>query len=116
MGKLPIHYKRLALALVRDLKANEGAYRRNEYTGDRYCVHGVNVGNPYGADLMCGYCEDGVSHYAFALGHVYMAWQRERNEFARQLATTVRDMHMSHGAHAFTSKELAGVYKAIYDL
>lgn len=25
-----------------------------------YCCHGTYVGNPYGGDYLCGYCEDGV--------------------------------------------------------
>ena len=27
--------------------------------GPHYCRHGVFVGDPYGADYMCGYCENG---------------------------------------------------------
>lgn len=26
-----------------------------------YCVHGTFIGNPYGADYLCGWCEEGVS-------------------------------------------------------
>lgn len=25
-----------------------------------YCKHGTNLGTPYGADYLCGYCEDGI--------------------------------------------------------
>jgi hypothetical protein len=26
-----------------------------------YCRHGIFVGDPYGPDYMCGWCEDGIS-------------------------------------------------------
>lgn len=32
---------------------------QDQITYGRHCVHGVPVGTPGGADLMCGYCEDG---------------------------------------------------------
>ncbi len=32
-----------------------------------YCKHGTNIGNPYGADLMCGFCEDGTTETEFEL-------------------------------------------------
>ena len=32
-----------------------------------YCKHGTNVGNPHGADLMCGFCEDGTTETEFEL-------------------------------------------------
>lgn len=33
-----------------------------DYASDRdYCRHGRYVGNPWGADYMCGYCESGIS-------------------------------------------------------
>ena len=31
---------------------------KTDYT--RYCKHGTNVGDPYGPDYLCGYCEDGT--------------------------------------------------------
>jgi hypothetical protein len=30
-----------------------------------YCKHGTFIGNPYGADYMCGWCEDGTSDEEF---------------------------------------------------
>lgn len=31
---------------------------KTDYT--RYCKHGANIGDPYGPDYLCGYCEDGT--------------------------------------------------------
>lgn len=28
---------------------------------DRHCVHGTPIGDPFGPDYLCGYCEDGVT-------------------------------------------------------
>lgn len=28
---------------------------------DRYCEHGTPIGDPFGPDYLCGYCEEGVS-------------------------------------------------------
>lgn len=30
-----------------------------------YCKHGVFVGNPFGGDYLCGYCESGISDADF---------------------------------------------------
>lgn len=58
----------VALALVKRAKE----YRQQYYSRkgwQEYCVHGVYIGTPYGADYMCGKCEDGEpsSLYAEAL-------------------------------------------------
>lgn len=29
---------------------------------DYYCEHGTFIGNPYGGDYICGWCEDGVPY------------------------------------------------------
>lgn len=51
-----------AVPHVARIKAN---YAQHEADVRRYgwsneCRHGTNIGNPYGADLMCGYCEDAI--------------------------------------------------------
>lgn len=35
-------------------------------TDNNYCIHGQYIGTPWGADYICGYCEDGVSAEEFA--------------------------------------------------
>lgn len=38
-----------------------------DYASDsNYCSHGTYIGNAWGADYICGYCEDGVSAEQFA--------------------------------------------------
>lgn len=43
-----------------------------------YCKHGTFIGNPYGADYMCGWCEDGVSVDEYRAAMRYQAAARLR--------------------------------------
>lgn len=54
---------KLALSIVARLKK---AKAEHQY-GDEYCIHGTYVGWWGGPDYMCGYCEDGISIYEYAL-------------------------------------------------
>ncbi len=47
-----------------------------------YCKHGTFIGNPYGADYMCGWCEDGVSDQEYEEHLRYNAFRRLRRDFA----------------------------------
>tara|TARA_R100000700_G_scaffold33891_1_gene41777 strand:- start:450 stop:878 length:429 start_codon:yes stop_codon:yes gene_type:complete len=66
---------------------------RTDYT--RYCKHGTNVGDPYGPDYLCGYCEDDTPDqvledkaYMLRLEQVAENWEA----FALDLA-----LHLEHG-------------------
>ena len=39
-----------------------------------HCMHGTAIGTPGGADLMCGYCEDGMTTWHEDIG--YTLWFR----------------------------------------
>lgn len=60
----------VALRLVKREKQHRLEYRerRRKEGWLEYCVHGVYIGTPHGADHMCGKCEDGNDNiYAEAL-------------------------------------------------
>lgn len=70
-----------AIAVARQVKLNaEHLYcdpGNCEHAGRLFnrCKHGTNIGDPYGADLMCWWCEDGATAYAFGL---HSAWAKQR--------------------------------------
>jgi hypothetical protein len=57
----------------------QGNAEPEEYSDSRYyCEHGTFIGNPYGADYMCGFCESGatdeeVAAYRLRQDRVYVA-------------------------------------------
>jgi hypothetical protein len=38
-----------------------GYHQHPDGIPDHYCEHGNYIGSPYGADILCGWCEDGIS-------------------------------------------------------
>jgi hypothetical protein len=66
---------------------------RTDYA--RYCKHGTNLGDPYGADHLCGHCEDGTPNevledkaYIHRLEKVIQNWEALALDLAR---------HIEHG-------------------
>lgn len=47
-----------------------------------YCKHGTYIGNPYGADYLCGYCEDGTTIHEMALYSARNSARIAQNEYA----------------------------------
>jgi len=71
---------------------------RTDYT--RYCKHGTNVGDPYGPDYLCGYCEDGTPNevleqitYVNRLEQVIENWEA----FALDLANHIENGYPHDG-------------------
>lgn len=95
--KLPKAYALMAIRMKNDLvaEAEERSNwdRRNQW-GEQYCVHGTNVGTWDGPDLMCGWCEDGASHYTVALHWAYTRWERDR----RSIGLAIQDALLSWNA------------------
>ena len=63
------------LAAIKAFKAEELERQtrpRTKYISrdELYCRHGVYIGDPYGPDFLCGYCESGVSDYEYVIGSV----------------------------------------------
>jgi hypothetical protein len=58
-----------------DMQGN--AVEDEDFRPDYYCKHGTFVGNPYGGDYLCGWCEDGTSDEDF---HAYCREQARDHE------------------------------------
>lgn len=43
------------------MDAQGNAVEPEDFDDRYYCEHGTFIGNPFGGDYMCGWCEDGVS-------------------------------------------------------
>lgn len=67
---------------------------RTDYT--RFCKHGTNIGHPYGPDLMCGPCEDGMSNREYELRVAVEYLDDMVNEY--QLLVQDLVMHLPRGA------------------
>jgi len=64
------------------MDAQGNAVEAEDYADDRfYCKHGTFIGNPFGGDYLCSWCEDGISDEDFAL---YV--RREANRIMRRHA------------------------------
>lgn len=50
-----------------------------------YCRHGRFIGNPYGADYLCGHCEMGTSDEEYELG---LAWGEFRSRMRNEVLPT----------------------------
>jgi hypothetical protein len=74
--------RKVALAILKHRKeaiaelqeARQDAYNRHE--NFPYCIHGTFIGDPYGADYMCGLCESG-----------------EDSEYSDGYALSIREAH-----------------------
>jgi hypothetical protein len=77
---VPTEYGKRAMAIAKRMRGNRG-YRNhwNQYI----CPHGINLGDPYGPDYMCGACESGVSALEFALGQAWQSVNRDRQVLLR---------------------------------
>lgn len=74
---------RIALGILKQIKAQYAEWeedrRDNGWTSrNPTCKHGTYIGDPYGADYLCGYCEDGTSEYELALGQAHKIVQDDR--------------------------------------
>ena len=54
-----------ALNYVAAEKARREEYRNRE-GWQEHCIHGTYIGTPFGADYMCGRCEDGAPENVYA--------------------------------------------------
>lgn len=55
-----------SLLQQRDLQLKETSMAESDWEQQAYgnhCMHGTAVGTPSGADFMCGWCEDGYTHW-----------------------------------------------------
>lgn len=119
MARLPKHYLREALAIKRELDARSEESnwdRRNQYTGEMYCVHGVNIGTWDGADLMCGACESGWSPYEYALYCAYDMWRADRKSVMTKVLYAALDLLKDEPEDLFTSAEYMEMYNGINGL
>jgi hypothetical protein len=116
---LPLTYKKYALQIVGELKEAENETnwdRRNRFTGEQYCQHGVNVGTWDGPDYMCGACEDGLSIYQYALYSAYDQMQRDRRAAQRQISDAVIDVIKGLDDLPFDTLKLSAFLKALSEL
>jgi hypothetical protein len=76
-----------------------------------YCIHGTYIGPPSGADILCGYCEDGISLAEFrAMGkRQRLAGIRERAERAGKLLNALLIHRMSGMDAAYFAQESSHV-------
>jgi hypothetical protein len=66
------------------MDAQGNAVEPEDFDDDRYyCKHGVFIGNPFGGDYMCGWCEDGVSWEDFVAYNESAARRIMRRNAAR---------------------------------
>lgn len=102
--KLPLRYKKMAVAHVRELKADDETPwdRRNRATGEMYCIHGVNVGTWDGPDLMCGACESGVTLYEFALYCAWDTWRSDRRRAHQRISDHVFELFKGESGEQIT--------------
>lgn len=55
---------------------------------DYYCKHGTFIGNPFGADYLCGFCEQGYTDSEFQ-AHLNSL---DRARFSRQILSDMFDL------------------------
>lgn len=116
---LPLTYKKYAVQIVRELKAAEDESnwdRRNHFTGEQYCQHGVNVGTWDGPDYMCGACEDGIGIYQYALYSAYDEMYRDRRAAQRQISDAVIAAIKELPGLPFDTLKLSAFLKALSEL
>ena len=83
---------RRALANIKALK--EEAQHSNYERGWR-CIHGTYVGDPWGADYLCGACESGDSIYEFAIGMARESVTSDLDAFKRSAINAWIDAQVS---------------------
>jgi hypothetical protein len=78
----------LALPILKELKQRDAEYwanreaqyalpvRERDFDWQSYCRHGAYIGDPYGADYLCGACEDGASVYDEAIAEASVTYRR----------------------------------------
>lgn len=54
-----------------------------------YCQHGTFVGSAYGPDYLCGWCEDGISDYDYALMKGYNSVRDELKKLSHELGLAI---------------------------
>ncbi|KOV84767.1 hypothetical protein ADL03_16005 [Nocardia sp. NRRL S-836] len=64
---------------------------------DYLCIHGTFLGDPYGPDHMCPYCESGDSPYAYGLDK---AWKEQGDIVSHLITELVRAKRRAVIAHA----------------
>lgn len=88
---------RVALDVITGLKLRQehASCDRDEceIARDRWthCEHGTFVGDWAGPDYMCGWCEDGVSDYEYALGVAMNEQLRHVSEIRARMARAALD-------------------------
>jgi hypothetical protein len=80
---------------LRTLKAQRAEFeedrREHGWTArNPYCVHGTYIGDPYGADYICGLCEDGTTDYQIAL-----AWAHRDAEVTNNALAVLDEAYMA---------------------
>jgi len=79
-----------ALEAIKEIKQQQAEWNDERATGWlNYCQHGTYIGDPYGADYMCGACESGTSVYEIALAQAYERLRRERSMLSTSLLAVV---------------------------
>ncbi len=76
-----------------------------------YCIHGTFIGNPYGADYMCGWCEDGTPFAEYELCQTIYSNRRIRKDTAQNTLATMFDA--IHGAIPLIPAQAFGVVDAL---
>ena len=81
------------------------ARMRSKYRSrdEDYCKHGTYIGDPYGADYLCGYCESSVSDYEFVIGFV----QSDAYNAQRRYDSTLKSL-MLHADYIRECQEKGG--------
>lgn len=102
---------KLALPIVKRLKKRDEEWREERSRGwVNYCRHGRFIGDPYGADYMCGACEAGYSVYEEALAEAMQL--KLRADAALRALHTLREVRFIDSDEAWNIG--ARVYEALY--
>jgi hypothetical protein len=86
---------RRAARIMADIRRNNEEFyedrRQNGWTSlNPHCKHGTFIGDPYGADYLCGYCEDGTSDYEIAIGQAHQEAARDGEHWKTLFEMLVR--------------------------
>lgn len=108
-----------ALKEIKQIKADRAEWeedrRTNGWTSrNPYCVHGTYIGDPYGADYMCGACEDGMTDHEWAVGNAHSAaWRAQQRHQQAVLWITLHSLALDK---ALDKGDPIGIKQALFSI
>lgn len=90
------------------------AIEPEDYRDDYYCEHGKFVGNPFGGDYMCHFCELGYSAEEYQAYCLSVSAERARTYLKAEVFSTILSWGTIHTfAHCLTTEAWVPQYKAL---